>query len=122
MQDSYYKISELNNLRSLAKLEISDFNFDGFCEFLNSDINKIVSKVEEQIRSYCDRKDINIDWINTGFNKVEDNTCPFCNQGLNHSDIFVIYKQCGKEFTGLYLDYFDSSSQLLTSEKVKGRR
>lgn len=122
MQDSYYKISELNNLRPLAKLEIPDFNFDGFCEFLNSDINKIASKVEEQIRSYCDRKDINIDWINIGFNKVEDNTCPFCNQGLNHSDIFVIYKQYFNEnlieYNKLLNNYQDSINTNFSSEKL----
>ncbi|TJX14998.1 hypothetical protein E9840_04660 [Tissierella creatinini] len=122
MQESFNQISEMNNLKPLSQLEKPEFNLAGFISFINNNINYISANVEKYIKNYCHSKDINIDWIDTGFSKVKDNRCPFCNQRLEHSDIFSIYKDYFNENMVKYNNtlncYLDSINENFRNERL----
>lgn len=91
-RDNYNQKFRVNNLDLLNKLEIQDFDLIDFSNFLNSNSDNLLTNTEMDIKSHIDKYSVDISWLENGLNGVLDNTCPFCTQPLDKSEIFQTYK------------------------------
>lgn len=91
-RDNYNQKFRVNNLNLLKKLEIQDFDLIDFSNFLNSNSDNLLTNTEMDIKSHIDKYSVDISWLENGLNGVLDNTCPFCTQPLDKSEIFQTYK------------------------------
>lgn len=91
-RENYNQKNKINNLRLLTELELPELDLLSFLEILNNNSDDLLSTIEEQVKSHIDKYNVHISWIELGFNKTKENTCPLCNQDIDNSDIFQAYK------------------------------
>ena len=91
-KENLEQINLIQNLRTLSKLELPNLNLVDLEKFLSTNSNLLISKAEQEIKNYCKNKQIDESWIKKGYDYINGNKCPFCNQDFYNSDMFTIFK------------------------------
>ncbi len=113
MRDSYKNSLRIYNLESLKKLDLPELDMENFIDMLKTNNYNLGTQVDKDIKDYIEEKGINENWIATGFNKVVDNKCPFCNQNLYGSEIFDLYKLFYDKNINEYKRLIDSFQKII---------
>lgn len=104
LKNSYNQISEILNINNLDSLGIPAFDIESFVNLIQSDTRTINTEVELKMKSHMEERDLELKWIQTGFNRVHDRKCPLCNQLVDKSDIFIVYRLIFDESINNYND------------------
>lgn len=92
-RNNYYSRAKINKLSMLSTLEIPVFDIKLFKVILSTDNNHLLSSYEKKVKTYMDKRGLDINWIENGYERSGESTCAFCNQPLDTSDIYQVYRE-----------------------------
>lgn len=101
-KENYNQITKIQNLRTLTRVGFPKINLEEFEKIIPTNSSQLITKADQDMKIYCETKQIDENWIKIGYDHTNDNKYPFCNQDLYRSDIFSIFKEYFNSNLGEY--------------------